>query len=60
MDKLLEKAKKFLDTNTNCNEVELTDSKGNRVRLVRFTPSPTITYVYPYQWNPYPSFTPNY
>ena len=55
MEELLEKAKKFMYTNTDCNEVELTDFQGNKVRLVRITPTPCINYPYPF-W-PY-TYTP--
>ena len=56
MDKLLAKAKLFLDTNLGCNEVELTDAKGNKVRLVRYTPTPMVTYTYPYQYQYQPYY----
>lgn len=50
MEELLRKAKEFLDTNWSVNEVELSDGFGNRVRLVRYTPVPTIFYPSQYQY----------
>ena len=50
MDKLIAKAKKFLEDNPFFNEIELSDKFGHKVRIVRITPIPTV-YAYPYQWS---------
>jgi len=51
MKKLLKKARDFLRENYEFNEVELTDTKGNKVRLVRNTPI-FASWTYPLGWNP--------
>ena len=42
MKQLLAQAAKFMEENPSLNEVELTDSFGNKVRVARY--SPAITY----------------
>ena len=56
MEKLIDKAKRFLDENLSYNEIELSDARGNKVKLVRITPAPYAVTTYPYQYtvtNPY-------
>ena len=62
MDNLMEKAKKFLDSNYDINEIELSDGVS-RVRLMRNSPvmqyyQPQYT-PYQYQYH-YPQYPYNY
>lgn len=53
MDELIKKAISALET-SNCNEIELTDESGMKVRVVKFSPISQITYPVQYQWQ-YPA-----
>lgn len=56
MDELIKKAQKFLEKNYGINEIELSDTLGNRVRIVRNAPTvisnPSPCYQNPYMYNP--------
>ena len=49
MDEMIKKAIKALQESS-CNEIELTDPTGWKVRVVKFTPIPQYNYPWPYQY----------
>ena len=49
MDELIKKAIEALE-GSSCNEIELTDATGLRVRVVKFTPIPCYYTQWPYQY----------
>ena len=49
MDEMIKKAIEALQ-GSNCNEIELTDATGLKVRIVKFTPIPQYNYPWPYQY----------
>ena len=51
MDELIKKAIEALQKSS-CNEIELTDEKGQKVRVVKFTPIPMYAVAQPYQFTP--------
>lgn len=57
MDEMIKKAIEALES-SNCNEIELTDSSGLRVKVVKTTPIPYYTSPWPYQYPTYPTQYP--
>ena len=55
MDDMIKKAIEALQ-GSNCNEIELTDLTGLKVRVVKYTPVPPYYYPWPYQF----AFQPPY
>ena len=51
MDELIKKAIEALQAST-CNEIELTDATGLKVKVVKFTPIPQYYQGWTHQWTP--------
>ena len=56
MDEMIKKAIEALQA-SQCNEIELTDSTGLKVRVVKFSPAISYQYSYPYNYQYSPPYS---